>query len=371
MKAIWNVIRWVLGIIVLVIFVTLLTITPLLLSVTTLVTNRETLSTWLSNSGMYSQVSDLAVDRVVDELKKNGLPSKDVKKYEPKIKKALSEDFVEQTVTTVISGVYDFFEGKTESIEIKPQNIDLDLVAKDLIPKEFLKDKQFASLLNSLKPCSASQLQQYEKDGGFKSVEDFCIPPSLNLIKVDDGSGDSLKAPTAITTDNIFQIPDIPQESAFIAKTVFSSFQYAELILFSTLFILLVLFLLITPTRFVKVYAIGAIIFLASLVQLVIWKSAQVLSYASEFLIQNIDLTDVPLNRAVISDTVTVILGDLAKYAAQYSLWIFIFSILMLITTGVVHFFVNKKMKMLPAQITEEEKSKPIVGSEPPKKDLT
>lgn len=343
MNTISNILRSIFSIIIVIVFLTILTLTPIVLSVTSLLTQRQHILSWVSGSGVYQEVANGAVEKVKENLKKSGLDAKSIKELTPKLEKTINASFVQKMADNIIHGTYDWLEGKNDSIKVETSSLDLQTVLKDFIPKDQLKNQDFMQLLNSLKACTNEEALKYEKLGGFPDPKDFCIPPSLNLIKITDKSYEENIKYNSVTSSNIFQIPEISQSNSTLIKTSFEILKNSPYIIGALLILLLILYVIITPTRFFKMYAISFLIFINVMISIFVWKSTQILSKVPQIILGTVDFKDIDISRVTIEKLISLILNDISSNAVIYSLWILIACGIILAITITTHILSEKR----------------------------
>lgn len=340
MKAILNIFRGIFGSIILLFFLVILLISPTLLAISSLITHRENIITWIDESQGYNQISNIVVENVKSELKKQGLSKSEIKLFEPKIKRSISSEFIKSMVGSVVNGVYDWLEGKTKNIEVNFQQIDLKNTLTDALPKQLLVG-DMSKLLSALKPCTGAQALKYEKQGGFKSIEDFCIPPKIEILKIADEIKPTTEKPTAIKIENPFQIPDLSHDTANKILLYFKLIQNAQWIVLAVFILFTSLFLIISPTKLFKVYFVGSVIALSGIIQAILWKSDLLFNYLTELLFKNLDLSTGVISKDFINVILETVFKDIKNLQVTYSLYILFFGVL-IIGAGFLSSYLSK-----------------------------
>ncbi len=347
MKAILDIIRGLLGLIILILFIFILTVTPTLLSFSTLITNRNTLINWLEQGDMHDQISKAAIKDITDDLGKEGgrKPDANTEAFKKQVTKTLSENFFEDNIKRVTDGTYDWLEGKTSSIEISTLGLDVVGMAKDFIPKEQLKNYEFMKFLNSVKPCTEAQAFNYEEQGGFKDLKDICIPPKFELLPVADEAYDATIGKQNLNLASAFQIPPIPHETAQQILTVYRVLDWLGAILSTSLLILLLLYLLIVPMKEAKVYIVASITFLTGLINLILWKGLLLKDLIGNFVTTNLNTKDLPFEISTVTNLTNIVFDDLARNGSHYSILIMLIGVLIAASPKVYQYFVSLKKK--------------------------
>lgn len=345
MKAILNFFWGLIASIFLILLLIVLSLTPSLLSLSNLITNRNVVINWIDQSGIYGEIVDSTIRQTNEQLKSEGLSSSEIKAIQSQIKKAISEDFIKKTVVSLVNGVYDWLEGKTENIEFDPQEIDIKSALMSFIPKEQLDSKDFMKLLNTLKPCTESQALKYEAQGGFKSIEEFCIPPKLDLIKISDDSYTENISEKAIKVDNIFQIPEIPENQATLYKDIYGLLDNLEWYLLGIVSILAILFLIFFPGNISKFYFLFGISALNAILQLILIKYTTILPNIVDSLLKTAIPTDTPIDTNTFIELTNRILTEIVNGSIYYIYLIIIVCIVLTsIVIGYTYFFGLKKV---------------------------
>lgn len=339
MKAIIEIIRRLFSFIIFILLFLILTLTPTLLSISTLLTNRETLPRWIETSGIYQEASDLAFQKIKDEFKKEGINIKEVpiKDFEKSIKKAISPELVKTNVLAIINGTYDWLEGKTPNLEITTKGLDLQKIIKDTLPKNIVNELDFVKQLNLLKPCTEAQAIKYEKLGGFKSLEEICVPPTLNLINVVDDSYNKIDTDLEkklVKLDNVFGIPPIDAKTSDTVFFYYKTLVYMPIILLCSVILLSVLYLLLEPSKQFKFYALGALLTIIGGISLFIfnskWILLQINTIFEKTLFKEIG-TEIDIQ--IIKNLQNTIITDVFKIASNYGIYILVGGIILVVVT--------------------------------------
>lgn len=137
--------------------------------------NRETVKSWLSDSGFYDNVVESVLENAVDQSGEGddvSIPADDPE-IQAVAQDAFSSDFLKNSVEEVLDGTYAWLEGKTDKPEF---SVDLSEA------KQQLADgigSYAARRAAELPACSTAQLQEMQANG-FDALSSECLPPGVN-----------------------------------------------------------------------------------------------------------------------------------------------------------------------------------------------
>lgn len=167
------------------------------------------LKTTLKTSGVYEK----AVDGVIDQAKKDqgeGSAVSDVPIDDPAIqaaiKAALPADFVEQTSSQAIDGLFGWLQGKTQSPQF---SIDLNTAKQKLATG--VADVAYARA-STLPVCTLQQLQTINPS----DVDIFslpCLPPNVNLQAERDKLANKIASGNEFLEDTTISSEDLPKDN--------------------------------------------------------------------------------------------------------------------------------------------------------------
>ena len=336
MKAILTAFRWIFSFFLGLFIIILLLITPIILSVSTLLTQRQYISRWINDSGIYNESSKLAITQLKEKLSEQGLSIKEIKTLEPSLNKSITPTLMRNISESAIHGVYNWLEGKTKSIEINTERFDLSLLLKDILPSKIIDNPDFNRLFSNLKPCSVSQENKLKQNGGFTSIEELCIPSDLSLINVEGNSNPNAKV---INIDNIFQIPEISQENAKLILTVYNTLKYSTYIVSGFILLILALWLIVTPTKLFKLYSLSFILIITCGLSMFFWKSSQLLSKFPALIISALPQfnNNNLIPNELIENLFSIVLNDLSRNAFNISLYLLLLGAFILLISIILH----------------------------------
>lgn len=333
MKAILDIFRRLLSFILYLILFVLLLISPLLISISELVTNRETIPMWLEKSGIYNQASSLATQKIKESIKEEGISLKNisVKDIEKKIKSAITPSYVKTNIYAIATGVYNWLEGKEDSIDIQTQGLNLSKTLSSVLPKNILENSGISRFIDLVKPCTKAQNEKYVLQGGFTSVNDLCLPENLSIINVEDGQDNGINN-KVISLDNIFQIPPIDKEFSNDILLGFKVASFLPTILIGLIISLSILYLLLEPSSVFKYYSLGITAFILGVINLILFKSSILLNQLLMVLDKTVFKNIPPEFKLIdIKEVINYIYNDIAVIASKYAIFIVIFGIIVIL----------------------------------------
>lgn len=145
----------------------------------TTIRDKNTVKSWLEESGFYDKTVDIVVDNIAKNSQENGanLPKDDPKLHEI-ANDSFTPDYLKQITEEVLNGTYGWLEGKTDGPEF---SVDLTEVKSKLVDGV---SEYAASRAASLPACSAAQSAQMAKNGSFDTWNATCLPRGLTPEKV-------------------------------------------------------------------------------------------------------------------------------------------------------------------------------------------
>lgn len=183
MKQIMKAVRWFFAILLLVLLFALSLVTPIATSTSTLITNRQNPIRWIDNSGIYEQTDqittvllEITVGSDQEEISKS-----DVRRI---LHEVLTPGFSRNLTEGLINSAYDFFEGKTNQIQV---TLDEKMVQDSIIKiLANFSDRPIDSLqdLQKLPTCTPQQALELEQSASLEDFELTCIPESIDLDKI-------------------------------------------------------------------------------------------------------------------------------------------------------------------------------------------
>lgn len=322
MKTFLKIVGVLFGLIILLIYSILLAATPALISASLLITNRENPKKWITQSDLYTSVSSTMQKTISKELSKEGVNTKQLKSMNSLLEKIITPQYLEKNTTAFIDSVYDWAQGKSDNINIDSEELNLKEILRESVPKE---DLEAVKLLENLKPCTEQQALQYEKTGGFDSIEEMCLPPQIDLIEIVDDNYDQevIQSPT----DSIGKLIDttkIDEKTLSNIRLGFWAASNLHYILPGVLLLLLTIFLLILPSGSFKYYFVAIITVLLGTTNFVISQlSGFVQVYASTY-VQQIPFGSIPISISSVQTLVKTITDDIFNMYSTVSIIIMV-----------------------------------------------
>lgn len=255
MKGCLNFIRWTLSVILSFVLMITLSLTPLLVATSIIITNRENPKQWVADSGIYENAAEVLVDAFPTPESTDTIENPLDLDIPSLTDDLVTPEFAQETIEAAIDGVYDFLEGKTESLTF---SLGLDSFQEkygDFIGE--MASSQFGEEigdLNSLPACTEEQAAQLDA-GNFEAIAEPCLPPNIDLDSIFKGTLENFQSeesflPGEQVGDQFQFSPEINIEKDILeqAQWIWSIVQTLPLILGISLLVLIPLIIVITPT---------------------------------------------------------------------------------------------------------------------------
>lgn len=319
-----KVFRWILSaFLILILTVTILAGIPLTtLSVT--VTNRESVKNILKNSGIYDNVVEIALT-AAENSNKTDQPNNQnsqqpsipfTQDMADSISEYFTPEYTEQTANTVIDGVYDWLEGKTEKPEFQIQ------LAQD--------EEKFKSTMVDLIDQHMSSLPvcdpNYQPPEGMSPFEAECRPANYSITDLENQinqqqDSEELNQMLDKTTIDSSDLEIDPKLSKNVQK-VYKLLNFLPVLVLGIILILVLLIVLLVPTFKTGLIVGGTSTAVPSILLLIssfFGNSKESLNKAVELISQNapaeMKSTVQVVSRSLLESATTVFSKDIALYS--------------------------------------------------------
>lgn len=365
MKVILKILGAIFGFIFFIAFSLVLSLSPVVLSLGILVTNRETPIRWLDTIDAYEEITKIVKDSVSEGLSKEITdPSELGDNFMMKaISDSITPKFVEDNMIAIVNGVYDFLEGKTETLKLETQNLDISGTIVKFVPKE---ETELIQLMKNIKPCTPTQAFMYEEKGGFSSIEDICLPPNFDIVKVvDDSYNKEIENKDVGEFITFFKPQELDQKTLDYIKLGFTLLKYSPYILTGVLVILLTLYFLVFPGKYFKGYVAGLLMMFVGIVYFI----AATVTFLRDILFSITDpvfqSTEIPIDVEFIELFINTVLDDVFGIIRIVGGIIAIVGIIVVLGTIIIQAVKNGKKETIPPSPTSSTNSSTNVQTTP------
>lgn len=209
MKTCFNIIRWILSILVGTLLVLIITVGIPVASLTKALSNPDNVKTWLDEGEVYENLSEVIVEVMENQTMEN-LPEGYIEEEEEEIlesfKKVLPSDWLKFNTEKIIDSVYEWFEGNTDYPEFKINLSD----RRGLLVDEFTR--LLKHQIENLPECTEEELKEMEGKE-YNPFEATCFPSDIDISEMDK------------QIEEKFEEEEILQEDVFNSKDFFENDQ--------------------------------------------------------------------------------------------------------------------------------------------------
>lgn len=272
------------------------------------------------------------IEGVLENFKDSSLKKAEIAVIEKSLENSITKQYVIDNILIFSNSIFDWIEGKSESISFETSKLNLTEKIASIIPKKY-KSNDMQDLIQYMKPCTKEQEIKLQDSIEKGKVDQLCLPSSLRIYS---------------DTDNIdlatqLNIPKFTNQDAMLIKGIFIAVKNLEVIVISLIIILSMIFVFLPPNQKAKAYILSIYSILMGSLLFIVLKYIPIFEYFKNISYQRNPLLQTEPASIAIMDVISSIISSIRVSGSNYSLYLVGFGLLILLAIYLFKFIQSPK----------------------------